>query len=64
VVLRDLSGEILLPLKQRGDVTLELDELPGDGLQRAGADQASGECAGQHGGAKHGDITDTHEQSS
>ena len=64
VILGDLSGEILLALKQGGDVALKLDELPGDGLSGAGTDQASGECAGQNGGAKHSDITHTHKQSS
>jgi hypothetical protein len=64
VILGELSGEIFLPLKQRSDVALELDELTGDSFGGAGADQTSGECAGQNGGAKHDDITHTHEQSS
>src|SRR6266852_1468122 len=64
VILRNLSGQILLTLKLGGDVALKLDELPGDGFRGARTDQASRECAGQNGGAKHGDITHTHKQSS
>jgi hypothetical protein len=56
VILRNLSGKILLALEQGGDVALEFDEFPGDGFGGAGADQASGECAGQDGGAEDGTL--------
>ncbi len=64
MILGHLGGEILLALEQGGDVALKLDELAGDGFGGAGADQASGKCASQNGGAKNGDVANTHEQSS
>ncbi|PYU59170.1 MAG: hypothetical protein DMG55_14425 [Acidobacteria bacterium] len=64
VILRYLGGKIFLALEQGGDVALKLDELAGHGFRGVGADQASGKCAGENGGAKNGDVTNTHEQSS
>src|SRR5205814_1074306 len=61
VVLSDLRGEILLALEKGSDVALKLDEFAGDGFRRAWADQASGESAGQNGGAKNSNVTNTHE---
>src|SRR5712692_1273622 len=64
VVLSHLGGKILLTLEQGGYVALKLDEFAGDGFGGAGTDQASSKRTGQNGGAKNGDVTNTHEQSS
>jgi len=60
IVLSDLSGKIFLALEQGSDVALKLDQFASDGFRWAGADQASGECASQNGGAKNGDVANTH----
>jgi hypothetical protein len=64
VVLSDLSGKILLALQNRGDVALKLDEFASDGFGGTRADEASSKRASKNGGAKNGDVTNAHEQSS
>src|SRR5437879_7303325 len=64
VVLSDLSGKVLLALEQGSDVALKLDEFASDGFGGTGADETSGKCAGKNGGAKNGDVANTHGQSS
>src|SRR5713101_6215 len=60
VVLSDLSGKILLALKQGSDVALKLDEFASDGFGWTRADETSGKGAGKNGGAKNGDVANTH----
>src|SRR6266446_7432049 len=60
VVLGDLSGKILLALEQRGDVALKLDEFASDGFGGTRADKTSGKRTGKNGGAKNGDVANTH----
>ncbi len=55
---------ILLTLKQRGDVALEIDDFAGDGFRGARADQAAAERAGKNGGGKNDDGADFHETTS
>ena len=64
VVLSDLRGEILLALEQSGDVALKLDHFASDGFGGAGADEASRNGAGENGGAKDNNVSNTHESSS
>ena len=64
VFLGDLRGQVLLALKQSGDVALKLDHFASDGFGGARADETSGERAGHKCGAENDNITNTHEQSS
>jgi len=47
-------------LKQGSDIALKLDEFACDGFGGTGADETSGKGAGKNGGAKNGDVANTH----
>src|SRR5580704_3786877 len=64
MVLRNLRGHVLLTLKERGDVALQVDDFAGDGFSGTWPDEAAAERPDKNGGGKNDDGADFHEKTS
>jgi hypothetical protein len=62
VVRGYLRGHILLTLEKRGDVALQVDDFPSDGLSRTRPDEAAAKRSGKYSGGKDDDGADFHEK--